>query len=73
MPDYLTHPGTIPVQKMTVEAAFSGVVKTPARNNSQTTVLFAALRGFLGSPWGRRLDSNPRLTDGHQRARQGLF
>lgn len=28
MPDYLTHPGTIPVQKITLETTFSGVVKT---------------------------------------------
>src|SRR5580692_8130397 len=41
--DYLAHPDTIPVQKMTIEAAFSGVVKTPGGTNSQTTVLFAAL------------------------------
>src|ERR1700749_672549 len=27
--DYLTHPGAIPAQKMTLEAAFSEVVKTP--------------------------------------------
>src|SRR5262249_30983354 len=72
-PDYLAHPETIPVQKMKIEAAFSEVVKTPGGANSQKTVLFAALRGLLPPPRGRRLDPNPPLTDAHQRARQRLF
>ena len=88
MLDYLAHLETIPVQKMTIEAAFSEVVKAQAGINSQVTVLFAtlsgsgnlsgvlcqgALSGCLAPPSWRRLDQNPPLADAHHRARQGLF
>src|SRR5215470_4691 len=40
--DYLAHPGTIPVQKMMRETAFSEVVKTLQGMRTQIPVLFAA-------------------------------
>src|SRR4029077_9993294 len=46
--DYLAHPEAIPVQKMTLQTAFSEVVKTQGSISPQRTVFFAALRGSLG-------------------------
>src|SRR5262245_55333184 len=74
MPDYLTHPGRIPAQKVMLKAAFSEVVKTVSGIMTQAPVLFAVcerLWRLRTPPSGRRrLDADTPLADAHQRTGQ---